>query len=206
MDVLQGPVGLPDGQLLHEPVEGLAASVVVTGLDGFGERLLPKGCGEGKAVGAEIGQLYINSLAVGGGACFGECGRQTVGGGYGGSRRQGGAEDQRHESRKDSQENRTHVGSKGRFEKFRTNLVIKMVNSSVLRQKTGFGERKKGPDQAIRSLCKHSVAQATRSFTPWALSDSTTTVSPSWSLPSIISAESGSSTLSISVRLSERTP
>ena len=48
--------------------------------------------------------------------------------------------------------------------------------------------------------------QATRSFTPCALSDSTTTVPPACSRPSMMSAESGSSTLSSSVRLSERTP
>lgn len=47
---------------------------------------------------------------------------------------------------------------------------------------------------------------ATRSRTPCERSASTTTVSPSWSLPSMMSVESGSSTLSMSVRLSERTP
>lgn len=50
------------------------------------------------------------------------------------------------------------------------------------------------------------TAQATRSRTPRVLSDSTTTVSPSRSLPSMMSVERGSSTLSINVRLSDRTP
>ena len=50
------------------------------------------------------------------------------------------------------------------------------------------------------------LAYATRSRTPCPLSASTTTVSPSWSRPSMMRAESGSSTWSINVRLSERTP
>ena len=58
------------------------------------------------------------------------------------------------------------------------------------------------PAPFFESFLRH----ATRSRTPWPLSASTTTVSPSWSRPSIIKAESGSSTWSISVRLSDRTP
>jgi len=45
---------------LHEAVQGFAAAVVVAGLAGFGERLLPKGDGCFKAVGAEVGQLNVN--------------------------------------------------------------------------------------------------------------------------------------------------
>ena len=76
-----------------------------------------------------------------------------------------------------------------------------------------------GPDAAVparrrcgsgarsgRARAVAAPAQATRSRTPRFLSDSTTTVSPSCSLPSMMSDESGSSTLSASVRLSDRTP
>lgn len=63
------------------------------------------------------------------------------------------------------------------------------------------------PDPKVRHLFLHTgLPHATRSRTPRPLSASTTTVSPSCRRPSMMSAESGSSTWSISVRLSERTP
>lgn len=65
-DVLQSPFGLLRRESLHEPVQRLPASVVVSGSGGFGECGFPVEGGERRAVGAEVGQPDIGLLPFGG--------------------------------------------------------------------------------------------------------------------------------------------
>lgn len=91
-DEFQGPFGLPGRQFLHEPVQGFAAAVIVSGLGGFGERLLPMAGGGREAVGAEFsrsnGYLFPPGSGTGAGR---RCG-QIVGSRGCGVRRQDGAD------------------------------------------------------------------------------------------------------------------
>ena len=117
-DIFQGPFGLPGCQVLHEAVQGFAAAVVVAGLAGFGERLLPKGDGCFKAVGAEVGQLNVNLFPFVCGAGAGKRRLQTVGCRGCGMRRQGGADCQEYGPGEGLRDNRAHNGFKKAFEEF----------------------------------------------------------------------------------------
>ena len=78
-DVLQSPFGLLRRESLHEPVQRLPASVVVSGSGGFGECGFPVEDGERRAVGAEVGQPDIGLLPFGGRARPGQrCGQAVV--------------------------------------------------------------------------------------------------------------------------------
>ena len=91
-DVLQSPFGLLRRETLHEPVQRLPASVVVSGSGGFGECGFPVDGGERRAVGAEVGQPDIGLLPFGRRVCPGQRRGQAVGSSGCGERRRRGAE------------------------------------------------------------------------------------------------------------------
>ena len=117
-DVLQSPFGLLRRESLHEPVQRLPASVVVSGSGGFGECGFPVEGGERRAVGAEVGQPDIGLLPFGGRARPGQRCGQAVGFSGCCERRRRGAEGYKQGPGEGFQRNRTHLVSLKRYEIF----------------------------------------------------------------------------------------